>query len=128
MTGISIDGLTFSSTGGLDGDGHDLSETELGTSVAWNGLNFQLGSPDANDVIQATGQTIPLPVGSYSTVAFLAIGTNGNQAESTIHHPLHRWQRRYRDPKHQRLVVAAALCRGVGRGDDVAPQHVHRRG
>ena len=59
LTGITADGASFS--GGLDGQGNALSETEVGTSPAWNGVNFNIAPAGANNVIQATGQTITLP-------------------------------------------------------------------
>ena len=77
VTGITTDGTTFGT--GIDGLGHALSETEVGTSITWNGVTFALGSPNVNNVIQGTGQTVALSAGSYSNVEFLAVGTNGNQ-------------------------------------------------
>ena len=77
LTGITTDGTTFD--GGIDGQGNAFSETEVGASIVWNGVTFALGSPDVNDVIQSTGQTVTLSSGNYTNVQFLAVGTNGNQ-------------------------------------------------
>jgi hypothetical protein len=80
--GIASDGATFG--GGLDGSGHALSANLLGPSVNWSGYNFALGPTGSADVISATGQTISLPSGSYSALAFLADGVNGNQTGLTF--------------------------------------------
>ncbi|HEX4145358.1 MAG TPA: fibronectin type III domain-containing protein [Pirellulales bacterium] len=77
VTGITTDGTNFGT--GIDGEGDALSETEVGTSITWNGITFALGSPNVPDVIQGTGQTITLSSGSYASVQLLAVGTNGNQ-------------------------------------------------
>ncbi len=82
LTGITTDGKTFS--GGLDGGGNALSETLLGTSQTWSGVQFTLGAADTNDVIKATGQTITLTPGQYSKLYFLATGVNGNQPDQTF--------------------------------------------
>ena len=83
LTGISTDGTTFSG-GGIDGYGNAVSAAELGSSVSWNGIVFPIGTPNTNDVIESLGQTVTLPAGSYSSVALLAFGTNGNQANQTF--------------------------------------------
>jgi hypothetical protein len=77
VTGITTDGTKFGA--GIDGQGNALSETEVGSSIAWNGLTFGLGSPNVNNVVQGTGQTITLSSGSYTKVELLAVGTNGSQ-------------------------------------------------
>ncbi len=71
-TGIVTDGTTFSNYQGLDEAGHSLSANLLGTSISWNGLNFNLGPANANDDVAALGQTITLPQGYYSSLNFLA--------------------------------------------------------
>ncbi len=80
--GIVNDGSTF--TGGLDGGGAALSANLLGTSQTWNGTQFTLGAAGGNNVIAAAGQTISLPVGSYTTLNFLATAVNGNQPNQTF--------------------------------------------
>ncbi len=82
LTGITGDGADFS--GGLDGHGNALSETQLGASVTWNGFSFPTGSPNVNDVISGNGQTIALPAGNFSTLTFLATAVNGNQTNQTF--------------------------------------------
>ncbi len=82
VTGIEADGTKFS--GGLDGVGNAISSTNLGSSLTWNGLNFQFGPVGANDVVQATGQTIQLPANSYSQVEILVTGVLGNQVSQSF--------------------------------------------
>jgi len=45
---------------------------------------FALGAAGSNNVVQASGQTIALPQGDYSTLSFLAVGVNGNQPNLTF--------------------------------------------
>ena len=84
MIGITNNGTTVSSSAGLDGHGNTLSEAELGASVTWSGLNFTLGTPGQNNVIQALGQAVSLPEGSYSTIGLLAVATGGDQLDQTF--------------------------------------------
>jgi subtilisin family serine protease len=64
------DGTTFS--GGVDNSGHALSATLLGSSVNWNGLVFNLGAANAPNAVAASGQTINLPTGAFSSLSLLA--------------------------------------------------------
>lgn len=78
-TGIYADGATFSKTSSLDGMGGSYSANLLGSTRIWNGALFNLGPPGAPDAISATGQTVPLPAGKFSSMMMLATGVNGNQ-------------------------------------------------
>jgi hypothetical protein len=69
---ISTDGTTFPNTDGFDGGGHAYSSTLLGSTVAWNNLTFNLGPVNANDDVEALGQTLSLPAGKYASLNFLA--------------------------------------------------------
>ncbi len=82
LTGITTDGTSFA--GGLDGNGNALSETEVGRSLAWNGLTFPLAAPNINNVVQGGGPAIAVPTGTYSSLAILATATNGNQLNQTF--------------------------------------------
>ncbi|HEX4147156.1 MAG TPA: choice-of-anchor Q domain-containing protein, partial [Pirellulales bacterium] len=82
LTGITIDGTKF--TGGLDGGGHAISETLIGTSQTWNGVKFNIAAAGTPDVVQASGQTLSLPTGSYAKLELLATGVNGNQVNQTF--------------------------------------------
>jgi hypothetical protein len=84
LAGVVNDGTPFSSNGGLDGGGNAYSANLLGSSLSAGGYSFALGTPGASDVVQATGQTITVPAGSYSTLAFLGTAVNGNQANQTF--------------------------------------------
>ena len=44
LTGIYADGSTFSVTGGLDGNGNAYSASQLGTSLTWEDVPFDLGT------------------------------------------------------------------------------------
>ena len=49
--------------------------------------SFNLGSDGANNVVQATGQTILLPQGKYSRLRFLGTATSGVESGTfTIHY------------------------------------------
>ncbi len=77
LTGIVTPGSAFS--GGLDGVGNALAGPLLGTSQTIGGTTFAIAPVGANNVIEATGQTIALPADSFSQLQFLATSTNGNQ-------------------------------------------------
>ena len=62
LTGITANGARFG--GGLDGHGNALSETMVGTSQTWNGVDFSIAPAGGNNVVQAAGQTITLPSAS----------------------------------------------------------------
>ncbi len=82
LIGITDDGSHFS--GGLDNDGNALSETEVGTTVSWDGVNFNIGPAGANDAIRSVAQPVTLPVGSYSAVDVLATTVNGHLSAQTF--------------------------------------------
>ncbi|MGH7171336.1 MAG: hypothetical protein ACRELG_13740 [Gemmataceae bacterium] len=70
---IVTDGSTFASSGtGVDGNGQAYSSTLLGSSLTWNGLNFNFGAPNTSNAVSLVGQTVTLPQGSYSSLSFLA--------------------------------------------------------
>jgi hypothetical protein len=77
--GIYADGSTFSSSGGLDGYGTAFSANSQGTSRTWNGGTYTIGAAGGNNVVDASGQTISLPFGNYSTLSLLAAATPGAQ-------------------------------------------------
>jgi len=83
--GMVTDGTTFSSTGGLDGNGYAYSSTLLGTSVTnSSGVKFNLGAANASNVVSSSGQTITLPAGNFSTLQMVATAVNGGQASETF--------------------------------------------
>jgi SdrD B-like domain/FG-GAP-like repeat/RTX calcium-binding nonapeptide repeat (4 copies) len=81
LTGIYADGSTFSSTGGLDSNGNAYSASQLGTSLTWEGVPFDFGTPGANDVVTAGGQTIDLTQTQSSSLLLLATAVNGSQPD-----------------------------------------------
>jgi hypothetical protein len=82
LIGITNNGSHYG--GGLDGAGNALSETKVGASQTWNGVNFVIAPAGANNVLQAAGQTIPLPDASYSKLELLGAAVNGNQPGTTF--------------------------------------------
>jgi hypothetical protein len=67
---------------GMGNSGYSYSANLLGTSVAWNGLSFPLGSAGAKSAVTST--TIPLPAGSFNTLSFLGTGLYGNQLNQSF--------------------------------------------
>jgi hypothetical protein len=82
--GIYIDGTTFSSTGGIDGQGNAYSGDLLGLNQTWSSDTFRLGTPNYNNVVKAAGNVIPLSSGQFSTLKMLATGVNGAQTSQTF--------------------------------------------
>lgn len=83
VAGIYADGQTFTS-GGLDGGGYAYSENVLTRARVLNGVQFNLGPPNAVDAVYGAGQEINLPAGHFNTLQLLATGVEGNQASQTI--------------------------------------------
>ena len=71
-------------TGGLDGGGAAYSANLLGSSRSWNGTPFTLGPPNATNTIRATGQTIALPPGRFSSLKLLGCAVYGAQTGQTF--------------------------------------------
>ena len=82
VSGIVADGTTFSSSAGMDRSGNAYSANLLGSTVSFGGNAFTIGPANAPDAVNST--TIALPSGQYSTLAMLAGGVNGNQANQTF--------------------------------------------
>jgi outer membrane biosynthesis protein TonB len=82
VTGIYSDGSTFSSGGGLDGDGFAYSASLLGWSQTWNGSLFTFGPSNGPDAYSST--TIPLTQSQYTTLNVLATAVNGSQPSQTF--------------------------------------------
>lgn len=76
-SGIFTEGTSFSSRRSLDQVGAALPAELLNAKLAWRGVTFSLGPPEAQNVV--TGQTILLPTGRYDGLEMLALGVNGNQ-------------------------------------------------
>ncbi|MEA3149587.1 MAG: hypothetical protein QOD56_526, partial [Gammaproteobacteria bacterium] len=67
--------------GGLDTSGDAVSATLLGSTVAWAGTTFPIGSTGPNAV---SGVTLTLPTGNYSTLNLLGTAVHGNQANQSF--------------------------------------------
>ena len=80
--GIVSDGTVFS--GGIDGVGSAYSENLLGSSLEWNGINFNFGPANGADVISAAGQTLSLTPTQTSSLSLLAIAVNGAQTSQSF--------------------------------------------
>ena len=87
--------LTFNAGAGWDGTGLDgsgdtyslnalVSAIGSATLVPWNSEDFNLGAMYIDDAISGTGQTIPLPQGSFTSLQLLGTGVNGVQASVTF--------------------------------------------
>ena len=81
-TGIYTDGSTYS--GGADSDGNAYSSNQLGSTVIWDNVAFQLGPANAADMVACAGQTVSLPADRYTTLLLLAAGVNGSQLSQTF--------------------------------------------
>ncbi len=68
--------------GGMDTHDFAYSDTLLGSAVTWSGIPFTLGGAGVADA--ASGVTIPLPAGNFSTLNLLATGVNGSQANQAF--------------------------------------------
>ena len=79
--GFTTDGTTVAGTG-LDGTGNTYSGTLIAASSLPSTFNF--GTANVNNTVAASGQTIALTQGKFSTLTFLGAGINGAKAGKTF--------------------------------------------
>jgi len=86
QVGLSSDNAT--GPGNLDGGGYSYSANALGGAIInWQGVPFVLGPACQNNVVQADGQTIPLPSGNYTALFLIGTGVQGEQGGTfTMHY------------------------------------------
>lgn len=92
-SGLAIDGTPFPG-GGFDGYGNAYSweamgsaasgGMRVGSTLAWNGVTFDLAGPNQPNVTWAAGQTIAVPQGGYNTLNLAGAGVNGSQTNQPI--------------------------------------------
>ncbi len=84
---IGITSNNATGVGNLDGGGFSYSSDALGGGIVnWQGIPFLLGPTGRVNVVQAAGQTIPLPAGNDSALDLLATAVQGNQIGTFILH------------------------------------------
>ncbi len=81
--GAYLDGMTYT-TGGIDGKGYSYSANLITASRVLNSVLFDFGSPDVQNTVSASGQTIPLTQGKYKALALVGTAVNGNQLAQTF--------------------------------------------
>ena len=92
-SGVATDGTPFAS-GGFDGGGNAYSweamgsaasgGMRVGSTLAWNGVTFDLAGPNQPNFTWAAGQTIAVPQGTYNTLNLAGAGVNGSQTNQPI--------------------------------------------
>jgi hypothetical protein len=83
-TGIYTPGTTFYKKAGLDKRGNAFAANLLGTSITAGGSTFTVRPGEMTNVVSMTGQTVKLPAGSFSGLAFLGAAVNGSQTGTFI--------------------------------------------
>jgi streptogramin lyase len=83
--GIVTDGTPFAG-GGFDSNGYAYSWEALGgtPTLGWNGVTFDLGSPNQPDFTSAVGQKIDVAQGDFNTLNLAAAAVNGSQTNQPI--------------------------------------------
>jgi hypothetical protein len=85
--GIVTNGTTFTG-GGFDGQGNAYSWEALGSSstLPWNGVTFDLASPNQPNFIWANGQTIAVPQGqeNVNVLNLAGAAVNGSQQNQKL--------------------------------------------
>ena len=104
VVGMSTDGEEVLSNGyvndlhsrrwGLDGFGNTYSYQAMGnaasggmrvgSTLAWNGVTFDLADPNQPNFTWAAGQTIAVSQGNYTTLNLAGAGVNGSQQNQQI--------------------------------------------
>lgn len=87
--GITKDGTTVPSNGGVDGGGYTysanlLNDVAAGEEITVGPSKFHLGPSGALNVVYGAGQTIPVPSGFFTALKLLGTGVGGNQANQTF--------------------------------------------
>jgi predicted alpha-1,6-mannanase (GH76 family) len=82
-TGIYPTGATYT-TGGIDGLGNSYSSNLLGPARVLDGTVFHFGPAGAPDAVYGSGQTIPLPPGSFNALELMGSGVNGQQSAQPL--------------------------------------------
>ena len=91
--GMATDGTPFFG-GGFDSDGYAYSwdamgnaasgGMRVGSTLAWNGVTFDLADPNQPNFTWAAGQTIAVSQGNYTTLNLAGAGVNGSQQNQQI--------------------------------------------
>ena len=91
--GLATDGTPFAG-GGLDGHGNAYSweamgnaasgGMRVGSTLAWNGVTFELTGPNQPNFTWAAGQTIDVAQGDYNTLNLAGAAVNGSQQNQQI--------------------------------------------
>jgi hypothetical protein len=81
---IATDGKAFSEDGGPSNDGYAYSAKLLAPARILSGVQFVFGPPDQLDAVTGTGQSLPLPLGSFTALWLMATGVNGAQLSQTL--------------------------------------------
>ncbi|MFM7361408.1 MAG: fibronectin type III domain-containing protein [Cyanobium sp.] len=83
--GIVSDGTSFVG-GGFDGNGYAYSWEALGgaPTLGWNGVTFDLGSPNQPNFTWAAEQKIDVAQGDFNTLNLAGAAVNGSQANQQI--------------------------------------------
>ena len=71
--GIYTPGSRYN-TGGFDNDGYSYSTDKIGATIAWNGMTFNIGPPNAPDAV--ANKKITLPAGKYTNLFMLGAMVN----------------------------------------------------
>ncbi len=85
--GFAKDGATLPMAGGFDGEGSTFSAALLGSSQTWNGVRFNLGSAEGNNIVSsqsnvgfdAPGTVLALPEGKHASLWILGASVEGSQ-------------------------------------------------
>jgi MYXO-CTERM domain-containing protein len=80
MLEIASDGLAFGQLdGGPTNNGYAYSANLLGPARILSGVQFVFGPADQLDVVSGTGQSLPLPTATFTTLWLAATGIYGRQ-------------------------------------------------
>lgn len=75
-TGMSVDGVPFSSSLGVGNGGYVLSDTAINGAVTRGSTVYNLSRATTN-CVRASGQTIPLPAGKYKSIVLIVAHAYG---------------------------------------------------
>ena len=84
MIGVTSDHTRVKADGGFDGEGNTFPNQNVQEKTVVRNVAFNVGKPDAQNVLACRGQVVPLPSGSHQSLWILASSIEGSHRDQPI--------------------------------------------
>ncbi len=84
VIGVTSDHTRVKADGGFDGEGNTFPNQNVQEKTVVRNVAFNVGKPDAQNVLACRGQVIPLPSGSHQSLWILASSIEGSHRDQPI--------------------------------------------